>query len=42
VDSVSGAAPEWDSLLAVAFTAVGLILIGYRMQADAGAAEVAA
>ena len=43
VDSVSGTAPEWASLLAVVLTAVGLILIGYRMQADAGAAaEVAA
>jgi hypothetical protein len=38
VDSVRGQAPEWSSFLAVVLTAVGLILIGYRMQADAGAA----
>jgi hypothetical protein len=43
VDSVTGQAPEWASLVAVALTAVGLILVGYRMQADAGTtAEVAA
>jgi hypothetical protein len=43
VDSVSGQAPEWASFVAVALTAVGLILIGYRMQADAGTtAEMAA
>jgi hypothetical protein len=41
-DSVSGSAPEWGSFLAVALTAVGLILIGYRMQADAGGIEAAA
>jgi hypothetical protein len=34
VDAVSGSAPEWASLLAVVLTAVGLILVGYRMQAD--------
>jgi len=37
VDSVSGQAPEWASFVAVVLTSVGLILIGYRMQADAGA-----
>jgi hypothetical protein len=43
VDSVSGQAPEWASFVAVALTAVGLILVGYRMQADAGTTpEVAA
>ena len=36
VDSVSGQAPEWGSLLAVVMTSVGLILVGYRMQAEAG------
>jgi len=35
VSSVSGQAPEWGSLLAVVMTSVGLILIGYRMQAEA-------
>ena len=42
-DSVSGQAPEWGAFLAVVLTSVGLILLGYRMQADAGpTAEVAA
>lgn len=41
VNSVSGQAPEWGSLLAVVLTSVGLILIGYRMQADAGATSQA-
>jgi hypothetical protein len=41
VDSVSGSAPEWASLLAVVMTSVGLLLIGYRMQADAGATSQA-
>ena len=41
VDTVSGTAPEWGSLLAVVLTAVGLILVGYRMQADAGATSQA-
>jgi len=35
VDSVNGQAPEWASLLAVGLTCAGLLLIGYRMQADA-------
>ena len=43
VDTVSGQAPEWASFVAVALTSIGLILVGYRMQADAGTtAEVAA
>jgi len=43
VDSVSGQAPEWGAFLAVVLTSVGLILIGYRMQAEAGKiGEVAA
>ena len=41
-DSVSGTAPEWSSFLAVSLMVVGLILIGYRMQADAGGAEAIA
>jgi hypothetical protein len=41
VDSVSGQAPEWAPMLAVVLTAVGLILVGYRMQADAGGMEAA-
>ena len=41
VDSLSGSAPEWGSLLAVVLTSAGLILIGYRMQADAGEASQA-
>jgi len=41
VDTVSGPAPEWGSILAVVLTAVGLILVGYRMQADAGAGSEA-
>ncbi|MBF8257460.1 MAG: hypothetical protein HW404_825 [Anaerolineales bacterium] len=36
VSSVSGQAPEWGAFLAVVLTSVGLILIGYRMQAEAG------
>ena len=36
VSSVSGQAPQWGAFLAVVLTSVGLILIGYRMQADAG------
>jgi hypothetical protein len=36
VDSVGGQAPEWGSFLAVGLTSIGLILIGYRMQADIG------
>lgn len=43
VSSVSGQAPEWGAFLAVVLTSVGLILIGYRMQAEAGrTGEVAA
>jgi hypothetical protein len=39
----SGSAPEWIlPLVAVTLTAVGLILVGYRMQADIGAASEAA
>ncbi len=41
VDSVSGTAPEWGSFLAVVLTSVGLILIGYRMQADVDGASQA-
>ncbi len=36
VDASTGPAPEWASLVAVVLTSVGLILVGYRMQADAG------
>jgi hypothetical protein len=43
VSSVSGQAPEWGAFLAVVLTSVGLILTGYRMQAEAGrTGEVAA
>ena len=35
VDTGSGTAPEWATFVAVVLTSVGLILIGYRMQADA-------
>jgi len=43
VSSVNGQAPEWGAFLAVVLTSVGLILIGYRMQAEAGrTGEVAA
>jgi hypothetical protein len=42
VDSASGQAPEWGSFLAVGLTAIGLILIGYRMQADVAGMEAAA
>jgi hypothetical protein len=41
VDPVSGQAPEWGAFIAVVLTSVGLILIGYRMQADAGEASQA-
>lgn len=41
VDSVSGQAPEWSTLVAVVLTSVGLLLIGYRMQADAGTLQAA-
>jgi hypothetical protein len=41
VDSVNGTAPEWSALLAVVMTSVGLILIGYRMQADVSGIETA-
>jgi hypothetical protein len=42
VDSISGSAPEWGSLLAIILTSIGLILIGYRMQAEAGGAQASA
>jgi hypothetical protein len=42
VEAVSGAAPEWASLAAVVTTATGLILVGYRMQAEASGVEAAA
>ncbi|HSB91417.1 MAG TPA: hypothetical protein VLD63_15480 [Anaerolineales bacterium] len=41
VDSVSGQAPEWSTLVAVVLTSAGLLLIGYRMQADAGTLQAA-
>jgi hypothetical protein len=42
VEAVSGAAPEWASLAAVVTTATGLILVGYRMQAEASGVEAPA